>query len=283
MLTSLANKGPCREAEMSSSTVIAGAGDVGGRVAIALCNAMHEVVSISRSGREMPVGIRSIAADLNTGSGLTNLPQQADSLVFCVAPDERTADAYRRLYVDGLQRLLAQCQFRRVIFVSSTAVYAQDAGEWIDEQSPAMSETFNGATLREAESLCRVHEQGIALRLTGIYGPGRNWMLRRAQSGEVGRSHCTNRIHVDDAVAAIVHVAGLATPNKLYCVNDDEPALESDVLAWLRDPVIKTTATTDSGTTGRRVRNDLLKTTGWQPVYSSYREGYRQLLNAAGV
>ena len=110
---------------------------MGGRVATALSHAAHEVISISRSVRELPVGIRSVAADLISGEGLIKLPQQADALVFCVAPDERSADAYRHLYVDGLQRLLAQCQFKRVVFVSSTAVYAQDAGEWIDEQSLA--------------------------------------------------------------------------------------------------------------------------------------------------
>jgi len=269
---------------MRSSTIIAGAGDIGGRVAIELCNAAHEVISISRSVKQWPSGIRSLAADLNTGEGLTKLPQQADALVFCVAPDERTAEAYRRLYVDGLQRVMEQCQFKRVIFVSSTAVYAQDAGEWIDEQSPALADTFNGSILREAELLCGQHEQGIALRFTGIYGPGRNWMLRRAQAGEAGRAHWTNRIHVEDGVAAIVHALGLTSPAGIYCVNDDCPALESDVLAWLRMPETEIEPDTYHGeSSGRRVRNGLLRASGWQPKYASYREGYRQLLHPAGV
>jgi len=268
---------------MSSTTIIAGAGDVGGRVAKALSGATHEVISISRSVRELPVGIRSVAADLISGQGLTKLPQQADALVFCVAPDERSADAYRRLYVDGLQRLLRQCQFKRLVFVSSTAVYGQDAGEWIDEQSPANAVTFNGQILREAENLCHQHEQGIALRFTGIYGPGRLWMLRRAQAGESGRAHWTNRIHVEDGVAAIVHALGLASPSPLYCVTDNSPALESEVLAWLREPNAKTSEENKLESTGRRVRNDVLRASGWQPEYSSYREGYRQLLNIAGV
>jgi nucleoside-diphosphate-sugar epimerase len=268
---------------MTCATIIAGAGDLGGRVAATLCNATHEVMSISRSAREMPVGVRSFAADLNTGEGLTKLPHQADSLIFCVAPDERTADAYRRLYVDGLQRLLAQCQFKRVIFISSTAVYAQDAGEWIDEQSLALADTFNGKVLREAESICAAHGQGIALRLTGIYGPGRNWMLRRAQADEAGRAHWTNRIHVEDAVAAIVHISALLSTEKIYCVNDDCPTLESEVLAWLREPAAKLGFEGAVESTGRRVRNDLLRASGWQPKYPSYREGYLQLLNAAGV
>lgn len=269
---------------MRSSTIIAGAGDLGTRVANALCNAAHDVISISRSAREPRSGIRSIAADLNTGAGLTKLPQQADNLVFCVAPDTRTQASYRLLYVDGLQRLLMQCQFQRVVLVSSTAVYAQDAGEWIDEQSLALAESFNGKILLEAEQLCGQHRQGIAVRLTGIYGPGRNWMQRRAQAGDSGRAHWTNRIHVEDAATAIEHVLGLATPDKLYCVNDECPALESEVLSWLRVP---DASVEPSGyevqATGRRVRNDLLRSTGWRPKYPGYREGYRQLLATAGV
>lgn len=268
---------------MNSTTIIAGAGDVGSRVATALSRARHEVISISRSIRVLPAGVGSMVADLISGEGLTKLPQQADALVFCVAPDERNADAYRRLYVEGLQRLLRQCQFKRLVFVSSTAVYAQDAGELIDEQSPAQAETFNGQILREAEDLCHQHEQGIALRFTGIYGPGRQWMLRRAQAGESGRAHWTNRIHVDDGVAAIVHTLGLASPNKIYCVTDDCPVLESEVLAWLRDPNAQNASESSIESTGRRVRNDALRATGWQPNYASYRDGYRPLLNVAGV
>lgn len=268
---------------MRSSTIIAGAGDVGGRVALALCNKAHDVVSLSRSAREMPTGIRSIAADLTTGEGVTKLPQASDNLVFCVAPDERTEAAYRRLYVEGLQRLLTHCVFKRVVFVSSTAVYAQDAGEWIDEQSPALAETFNGKVLLEAEALCKQHEQGIALRFTGIYGPGRNWMLRRAQAGESGRAHWTNRIHVEDGVAAIVHVLGLPSPEKIYCVNDDCPALESDVLSWLRAPEIEIEPQKDVQASGRRVHNSLLRASGWQPKHPDFRDGYRQLINISGV
>ncbi len=269
---------------MPSCTIIAGAGDLGSRVATTLLNSAHEVFSISRSTRELPSGIRSIAADLTTGAGLTKLPQQADNLVFCVAPDERSADAYRCLYVDGLQRLLTQSRFKRVVLVSSSAVYAQDAGEWIDEQSPADAETFNGKVLREAELLCGQHQQGTALRLTGIYGPGRNWMLKRARAGENGRAHWSNRIHVEDAASAIVHVLGLNAPGKTYCVNDDFPALESEVLAWLRLPEIGIEpSSTEIRATGRRIRNDVLRASGWQPKYSSYRDGYRQLLADAGV
>jgi nucleoside-diphosphate-sugar epimerase len=270
---------------MSSSTIIAGAGDVGGRVANALCNAAHDVIAISRHAREQSGAIRTMVADLSSGEGFTKLPHSAEALVFCVAPDERTPEAYHRLYVEGLQRLLDHCQFQRVIFVSSTAVYAQDAGEWVDEQTPALADTFNGQILREAELLCGQQQCGTALRFTGIYGPGRNWMLRRAQAGEVGRAHWTNRIHVEDVASAIVHVRQLATPSDIYCGNDNCPALESEVLAWLRSPDVRIKPAFDDDplATGRRVRNQRLRASGWQPKYANYREGYRQLFNTTGV
>src|SRR6185369_11478108 len=117
----------------------------------------------------------------------------------CAAPEQRDEAAYRGLYLDGLRRLLDRVQTPRIIFVSSTAVFAQDAGEWVDEDSPATADAFNGRVLRAAEGELSAHHQGIVLRLSGIYGPGREAMLRRARTADAGRRHWTNRIHVDDA------------------------------------------------------------------------------------
>jgi len=88
---------------------------------------------------------------------------------------------------------------------------------------------------------------------------------------------------VEDGVAAIVHVLGLTHPEKIYCVNDDMPALESDVLAWLQGRETSVASQSDVQASGRRVSNQLLHSTGWQPRYPSYRNGYRQLVNTPGV
>lgn len=267
----------------SAVTMIVGTGDVGSRIAQALSDTKHEVIAISRSARARAKGIQSLAADISNGDGLAQLPQYADAMVFCVAPDERTPDAYRRLYVEGLQRVLQQTQVGRLVFVSSTAVYAQDGGEWVDEQSPAVAETFNGKILREAEAICHQHSKGTSLRFTGIYGPGRNAMSRRAQAGEAGRAHWTNRIHVEDVASAITHVLNLPSAGRIYCGTDDCPALDSEVLAWLRAPQVEISILPPMHTTGRRVRNDVLRASGWQAKYPNYRAGYRQVFNATGV
>ena len=117
--------------------VVAGAGDVGGRLVRRLAEAGTEVISLRRSAVEAGPGIRSLQADLASGRGLQALPRECAALVFCAAPDAREPAAYRALYVDGLQRLLEASQAPRALMTSSTAVYGEDAGEWVDETTPA--------------------------------------------------------------------------------------------------------------------------------------------------
>jgi nucleoside-diphosphate-sugar epimerase len=261
--------------------VVAGAGDVGGRFAALRVLAGDEVIVLRR--REVPAapGQRTLRADLASGEGLARLPRRAEALVFCAAPDQRDEAAYRALYLDGLRRLLDACEAPRVVFVSSTAVYGQDAGEWVDEDTPAEPAGFNG---RVAELALAPHPGGIVLRLSGLYGPGREMMLRKARAGEPGRPHWTNRLHVDDAASALSHLVGLSAPAACYVGSDDLPAMEHEILAWLRDrsgqPAVSAAPAAESG---RRVRNARLRASGWAPRFPDYRAGYGALLAAPGV
>ena len=98
-------------------------------------------------------------ADLASGAGLSTLPRAATALVFCAAPDQRDETAYHALYVDGLSRLMATCEAPRIVFVSSTAVYGEHRGEWVDEVMPAAPVAFNGRVLRQAERWPEAIEQ----------------------------------------------------------------------------------------------------------------------------
>ena len=87
----------------------------------------------------------------------------------------------------------------------------------------------------------------------------------------------TNRIHRDDAAAAVVHfLTRTEAPGRLYVGTDDEPALLGDVAAHLAQrlgaPVPP--ATDPALATGKRLSNARLRTTGWVPAYPTYREGY---------
>jgi len=260
--------------------LIAGAGDVGGRLARRLADTGIEVLALRRRESPAAAGIRSLRADLATGEGLSQLPGELSAVVFCAAPDQREEAAYRRLYVDGLRRLFDAAQATRALLVSSTAVYGEAAGGWVDENSVARPPAFNGRVLLEAESLLAAHPTGIVLRLSGLYGPGREWLLRRARAGEAGARRWSNRLHVEDAAAALAHLLVLPSPAPLYLGNDDQPVPEHEVLAWLRaaEGLPAVPPPPDAPATGRRVDNARLRASGWVPAFPDFRAGYRPLL-----
>ena len=264
--------------------IIAGAGDVGSRLAALRAARGDDVIALRRRDVDAGDGVRRHRADLATGEGLSTLPRQAVSLVFCAAPDQRDEAAYRALYHDGLRRLLDAVEAPRVVFVSSSAVYAQDAGEWVDEGTPAAASAFNGRVLLDAERVLAPLPGGSVLRLSGIYGPGREYLLRKARAGEAGEPRWTNRIHVQDAAAALSHLLDLRHPQPLYLGNDDRPALESEVLAWVREAEgLPPVAAAAGPERGRRVSNARLRCSGWVPGYADYRSGYAGLLAKPGV
>lgn len=265
------------------SVLVAGAGDVGQRLARRLAGAGREVLTLRRRETAPAAGIRALRANLASGEGLAQLPRAVGALVFCAAPDTRDEAAYRALYLDGLRRLLDATDASRVVFVSSTAVYAEDAGEWVDETTPPRPPAFNGRVLLEAELALAAHPGGIALRLSGLYGPGRESLLRRARAGEPGTNRWGNRIHVEDAAAALAHLLALDAPAPLYLGNDDRPARDAEVLAWVRAEVgLPPVAPLPGPDTGRRVSNARLRAEGWAPAFPDFRAGYCPLL-APGV
>lgn len=243
-----------------------------------------QVFGLRRDVSRLPATVRPVTADLVSGAGLEQLPAGIDTLIHAPTPAARSEQAYRAIYVDALQRLHAAlpepAPDLRLIYVSSTAVYGQDGGERVDEHSVCEPAAFNGRVLLEGEQQARqLAGDCVALRLAGIYGPGRHWLLRRVRSGEAIRSgvHWTNRIHIADAAALAVRLAQLPqVPDSVIGV-DDEPAPEHEVLDWLaarlglpplpRDGLAPTVS-------GKRLCNDLSRSLHWQPRYASWRDGY---------
>ncbi len=264
--------------------MIAGAGDLGSRLAVLRVGRDADVVAVRRRDVAHHPGVRPMRADLATGEGLSRLPRRPDALVFCAAPDQRDEAAYRKLYVDGLRRLLDVVDTPRLVFVSSTAVYGQDAGEWLTEASATQPAQFNGRMLLEAEHELAAHSGATVLRLSGLYGPGREALLRRAREGRATRPHFTNRIHIDDAAAALSHLLDLPSPSRLYLGNDDLPVFEHEVQAWMRrEEGLPAVASEASPITGRRIANTRLRASGWQPAYPDYRSGYSAQLVRPGL
>ncbi|MCK7595015.1 NAD(P)-binding domain-containing protein [Pseudomarimonas salicorniae] len=267
---------------------IAGFGDVGQRLARRLVEAGHAVLGLRRRPMPAESGVELRAADIHRLDAGALADWGADSLVVALTPDERSERGYRQAYVETLPRLGEAFggSLARTIWVGSTSVYAAaetDDG-WVDEETRPRAARWNGEILLEAEVLARDCLPGAVIaRASGLYGPGRDRLLRCALDGEPGDGRWTNRLHVDDLASALAHLLGLPAPAPLYCLTDDEPAPEYEVLAGLRAlQGLPPAAQVDTAPRGHRVRNGRIRATGWRPAYAGWREGYSALIAGLG-
>ena len=245
--------------------LIAGCGYVGSALAERLTRAGlpgaggavagHAVWGLRREAAGLPGGVQPFIADLCDQNSLENLPSDLDFVFYTAAAEASSEDAYRAAYIEGLGNCLAALKSRnqnlkRFFLASSTAVYGQDAGEWVDEDSPAGDSPtepegspaeapgFRGRIMREAEALAlgSGHPAVIA-RFGGIYGPGRTRFMERALRGEMGEGAAherwTNRIHRDDCAGALHHLMEITQVKSIYNVVDEVPAAQGEVARWL--------------------------------------------------
>lgn len=268
--------------------LIAGCGDVGTRLGLILAAAGHAVWGLRRHPQNLPAPIQPLAADLHRGSGLDALPCELDAVVCMTAADDGSEAAYQRAYLEAPAQLLATLAQRgeqpRLLFASSTSVYGQDDGDWVDETSLAAADTPTARIMRRAEA--QWLDGGgwrSVLRFGGIYGPGRTWLIEQVRRGGKASNIWSNRIHAEDAARAAAHVLALAAPEPTYNVVDDSPAPLPEVYAWLGQrlgvtppPSHDTTVASRRGS--KRVSNRRLRASGFELLYPSYRDGYADML-----
>ena len=274
---------------MSERILIAGCGRLGTRLGVALARAGHQVFGLRRQAHALPAAITPCAADLVADHDLAaRLPADLDRVYAILTPDRYDDAGYRRTFVIGLQRLCAALQASgnqaaRLLFVSSTSVYAQADGSWVDESSETAPARFSGQRLLEAEAIAASHPGGaIRVRFAGIYGPGRESLLRRIEAGapcQAEPARYTNRIHEADCAGVLAHLGSLADPAAVYIGVDDAPCPQCEVMDWLATQLNRPAPPrTLGGTAGRRCSNRRLRASGYELVYPDYRAGYRSLL-----
>ncbi|RDS84628.1 NAD-dependent epimerase/dehydratase family protein [Dyella monticola] len=277
---------------MSERILIAGCGDVGERVARLLLARGYEVYAMRRHPPEGTDAIRWLQADLTRPETLAALPGGIARVAFLPTPDARAPEAYRAVFVDGLRNLLDvldETALRRLVFASSSAVYGEHGDAWVDETTPPAPLNFNGQVMWEAEQwLAGKPFQAVALRLAGLYGPRHLQLIDRLRAGQVRaprtQQHWANRIHVDDAAAAIAHLLALSNPHSVYVGVDDTPlplnVLYDDLARMVgAPPVADGPAPANVGS--KRLSNARLRASGFQVHWSDARDGYAHLLGAA--
>jgi nucleoside-diphosphate-sugar epimerase len=276
--------------------LVVGCGYVGSALALDLHKHGHTVWGLRRDVLQVPEGVTPIAADVGDPDTLETLPGKLDHVVYTVSSDASSDEAYQLAYVTGLRNVIealtAQGQtIERFIFTSSTGVYGQSDGDWVDEVSPAESTSFMGARVRAGEQLVlSAPWKGIVLRLGGIYGPGRSHLLNRVRDGKAtlhdGPPAYANLIHRDDCAEALRFLLNMEQPEDIYLGVDHEPAERNDLYRWIADhldqpepPVGKPGESAAHRPRGnKRCCSYRLRVSGYTFLYPTFREGIAAIL-----
>jgi nucleoside-diphosphate-sugar epimerase len=281
--------------------LIAGCGYVGTALGKLCVGEGKKVWGLRRRSHLLPDQICPITADLGQPETLRSLPPHLEYLFFTAAADRSDDACYQATYVEGLMNLIKalgdqEIYPKRAFFTSSTSVYTQTNGEWIDENSPAENKHFSGSRLLEAERLLLASPfPWTVVRLSGIYGPNRTRLLEQVKRREItvqgSTLSYTNRIHRDDCAALLHHLTHVENPLGLYIGSDHEPARLCDVVGWLAQkfeaqPQVVATSPSDAEgrfRTNKRCCNARLVESGYRFRYPTYREGYSALLEQGAI
>lgn len=273
--------------------LIVGCGDVGQRLAQCLPQDKYEVTGLRRNPPEDLPFLRYQACDVTNASEFGEvLRQNFAIIVVSMTPSERSDAGYQRAYVQTCQNLVDELgaqslKPRLLIFVSSSGVYGQIDGSWVDENSPAEPEGFSGKRLLEAEAI--IQNSGYPntiVRFSGIYGPNRNRLIEQVRQRKASSSmHITNRIHADDCAGSLTHLIELSRNGQdlqpIYLATDSAPVAMIEVVTWLAEQLevtefLSETATNERG--NKRCSNQRLLDSGFSFRYPSFKDGYAAVL-----
>jgi nucleoside-diphosphate-sugar epimerase len=206
-----------------------------------------------------------------------------DAVIHCASSGGGGLDAYRQVYLNGARSLLDRFAGSKVIFTSSTSVYAQRDGSWVTEKSETKPARETGRILVETEHLV-LAQGGVVARLAGIYGPGRSALLSKFLAGSAiidsENDRFINQVHRDDIATALFLLLDRPLPaREIYNVVDDQPILQSECYRWLAaklnrpiPPMGRSTAAPKRGASNKRVSNARLRHLGWIPRYPTFAE-----------
>ena len=219
--------------------LIVGCGYIGRRVAALAMDQGQQVTGLVRSAESAHVllaaGISVLQADLDRPLS----PLSAGNVYyFAPPPGAGMVDTRMQHFLDALAMVP-----QRIVYISTSAVYGDCDGAWIDEQQPVAPTTGRGRRRLDAEqqlqNWCRGHgSQWVILRVPGIYGPGKLPLARLREGLPVLReadAPFTNRIHADDLAMVCIAAMQSSHHNTLYNVSDGHPGNMTDYFFRVAD------------------------------------------------
>ena len=269
----------------------------------------HEVVGVRRSSEGVDAirgaGFDAVRADVTDIDSLSSVPD-VDVVVYAASSGGRGVANARDVYVSGMSAVIEHFGARadspdRFVYTSSTGVYGDHDGDWVDESTPVDRSTERTATLADAERVAlertaSVGIDGTVVRLAGIYGPGR-YRLERYLDGPV-TAGSLNLIHRDDAAGAVSFLLERdVARGEIVLVVDDEPVSKWEFADWVADQcgqerppkqtVAERLADADlSESRAGRIRADkrcsnaMLRELGYEFAYPTFRAGFRAAIEA---
>lgn len=269
----------------------------------------HKVWGVSRNAQTLAridhPEFRPVIAEVDSSAWHKEVPHSPEIVLNCVSSAGGGVEGYRKSYLGGNQSLVdwaGKARPGRILYTSSTAVYPFTDGREVwekDAGGPDLSETgsvvFESEKVLLSDSFCG--PSTTVLRLAGIYGPGRHYLLDQVRAGDrviAGRGdYYLNLIFREDIVAAIDSVLAVpATKGRAYNVSDGSPTPKAEVVNWIADrlgmprPVFDPNAKSRrkmrinraGASPNRQIRIDEIQADArWKPSYPSFRDGFVRL------
>ena len=223
----------------------------------------------------------SCQVDISNCDQVAERPGTFDAVIHCASSRGGGVEFYRQIYLDGARNLLDRFAETKLLFTSSTSVYAQCDGSWVTEESETQPVRDTALVLLETEKLV-LERRGTVARLAGIYGPGRSALLSKFLAGtaiiDPESDRFVNQVHRHDIASAIFFLLTRETQEtQIYNVVDDQPMLQTECYRWLAQrldrplpPIGKSTGQRKRGSSNKRVSNAKLRSLGWTPRYPTF-------------
>lgn len=274
--------------------LIIGCGDIGGALASQLHDEGHQVTGLKRSLQLDSPDISFIQADITKPEELSNLSFDFDQVIYILSPSDRSISGYDAVFKIGVDNVLnwfkGQKENVAFTFVSSSRVYGQNKGEWLDESSITEPTDERGKILLEAENtFLGFNSQTTIVRFSGIYGRSNYFInqLRKGADIQKEPAYYTNRIHRADCIGALSFIINKKSDGSamtgVYLATDDDPASKWDVACYLADvySLEQPAALTlnKEADCNKRLTNNHLKAAGYQFKYKSYKQGYQEVID----
>lgn len=278
------------------SLLIAGCGDLGQRVGRTLTTLDWQIHAIRRNPDGQLPEFDWYSADHSEPGSLSFVEAlRPDFVLATFNPTSRDIAGYWQGFSKAATNLLGSLKGHRpkhIIMVSSTRVYAESEGGWVDESAPLSESDERALAIIDAER--QFLDSGLpatVVRLAGIYGGSSQRLVSRVARGEIAAENplrYTNRIHREDCAGLLVHLLKMADQHQaiapIYNGVDDKPCPAHEVEQWLAQAMgVAATANSQTSRSAqvshKRCSNELLHACGYQLRFPDYRAGYTEVLS----